>query len=494
MERDLLSYIVEKYGISEAVAPLLIKKGILTRNLVDITFNPEIKNLAPPETLPDYDKALNKIFSSGRKVRVWGHEDGDGVSATVVLHSALKRAGFEVDDYIPSKSEESHGLSFIGIDRAIEDGIGLIITVDCGSTNLDEIDYALSKGIGVIVTDHHELPKTPPPVPFINPKRGGGSFPYLAGVGVAFKLAFGILSKSLSWDPVDVEREMPELFVLTAVGTQTDRVPLISENRALHRRGISLFYKISLPLFDEYQKLKDRKIDWETFVSLIASGKSVSGRNSAVKLLLSTDRGEIENLLEEMLEALELWNRRAEDIFEKALSRVKRIHKYILLDLEDTDPHFLGVVASRLKDKFEVPVIVLGRKDDGKIVAEVRTPYGLNSLSLLDSLSHLLEDYGGHKQASGFSMNPSHLAALVEEVELFFREYKGDKELPDVDLTIESGENGKILEDLVRLGKLGLDGRVLWKNPPQEIKEKFSIDSDNLFLKVGEGGVNPIKI
>lgn len=486
----MLNYIIRKYDISPKVAPLLIKKGMRTKELVDIAFKPEIELLTPPHTLPDFNKAISLILSKKNKILIWGHEDGDGVTSTVVLYRALTKVGYKVNDYIPSKSEEGHGLSFTGIDKALKEEIKLILTVDCGSTNLEEIKYAQSKGIRVIITDHHELPKTLPPVPVVNPKRKGGSFPYLAGVGVAFKLALGILEKLYSWTIKDVRREMPELFVFTAVGTQTDRVPLISENRALYKEGLSLFKKLSLPLFEAYQELRNREIDWDTFVSLIASGKSTSGKNNAVKLLLASTKGEVIPYLEEMLEAIEVWNREAESVLENALAKIKRVHKYILLDLGETNPHYLGFVASKLKDRFEVPVIVLGRKYDGKVVAEIRTPYGINSLSLLDFLSYLFEDYGGHRQASGFSMNPSHLAAFVEGVEMFFRESKESEGEKEVDLRLETGEDGKIIEDLERLGKLGLEGRILWKNPPQEVRDRFSShDSKYLLLRIGENGV-----
>lgn len=488
---------VEKYGFHPLIKEFLKKKFITTEGLLKVTLDPRIENLTAPETLPDFDLAIEEFEKfKGKRIVVWGDEDGDGISATVLLFKALKILGYEVTYYIPSKVHEGYGFSLYGINKLLREGYEFFISVDCAGNSKDEAIYLKEKKVPAIITDHHEIPKELPPVPFINPKRGGGSFRFLAGVGVAFKFAWGLLKHFKNWGIEDIKENFMEALVLAAAGTQTDRVPLYSENRAIHREGILRFKELDHPLFEVYEELRGFPIDWETFLQIISSGKSREGKNPGVEVLLSEDKDLIRYHLEELIDAFKTWNKEAEKLLEEALSKVKRTHKYILLDMGNTHPKYLGFLASRLKDKFRVPVIVMSKRNEKEIAAEVRTPYGINSMEILNSLSHLFTDYGGHKYASGFSMEIVNLPVLVEEIEMYFRERGSDlfKPQEEADLVIQ-GEEGdmKLLEDLKKFASLGVEGRVYWRDAPSEVRDFFKTANENLYIELVADGLELVE-
>ncbi|RKY96890.1 MAG: hypothetical protein DRQ06_00280 [Candidatus Hydrothermota bacterium] len=474
MNDKIAEQISKTYDIDLKIARILVDKGVTNLDLARATFNPVLENLLPPETLPDFKAALEKILKAvgkEEKILIWGHEDADGITSTCALMKAIEKLGGLVDYFIPAKSSDGHGLSKQGIDMAIEEGVKLIVTVDCGGGSGKEAEYALSKGVDVVVTDHHELPKELPPTPFVNPKMGGGSFPYLAGVGVAFKMAWGILRYKSGWDLYRIRKELPELFFYAYVGTIADRVPLFSENRIFLLEGEKVLSWYRHPLVKAYKNLKGEDPTPEIVISLASAGKTTGRRNLGVELYKASDEADAEIPLKEILKEIEYWTAESERLLKEAQSRIKIVRNYILLDMGEVKPRFLGFLSSRLKDKYNVPTIVLGRKDNGQVAAEVRAPYGFNSLDLLDHLSDIFIDYGGHKLASGFSMDPRQLPELVEEVELYFKE-KGNSLYNFSADIILSEKDRKILEDLVKVGQLGVEIRALFKKIKlQKVKE-----------------------
>ncbi len=466
MKDKVAELISNTYDIDLRVARILVEKGVRDLELAKATFNPTLENLTPPETLPDFKPAAERILKAigkQEKILVWGHEDADGVTSVCTLFKVIELLGGVVDYYIPSKAKEGHGLSIPGIDMAKEENVQLIVTVDCGGTCGKEAAYAQSLGIDVVITDHHELPKELPPTPFVNPKLGGGSFPYLAGVGVAFKLAWGLLRFKLGWNIHTIKKELPELFFYTYVGTIADRVPLLCENRIFRLQGEEILSWFRHPLAKAYKNIKGDDPPPEMIITLASAGKTVGRRNLGVELFKAKDEADAEAPLKEILREIEQWTSEAEKLLGEALSKIKIVRNYILLDMGKVEPRFLGFLASRLKDKYNVPTVVLGRKDNGQVAAEVRAPYGFDSLEMLDYLGELFIDYGGHKVASGFTMDEKQLPELVEEMELFFSE-KGESLFSlTADLTL-SEKDRKILEDLVKVGQVGVEIRALFKH------------------------------
>lgn len=496
MAKDLVEQIVHEFGIDSRLAKLLVERGVTTFELAQLTFNPNYESIPGPESIPNMRPALERLLSAiGRKepILVWGHEDADGSTSVAVMMKTIRKLGGVAGYFIPSKAKEGHTLHYGRLKEAVEKGYKLVVTVDSGTSSVfDAVEYQKELGIEIIITDHHELPhgrELPEEIILVNPKLpGSGSFPYLAGVGVAFKVAWGLFRYKLGWNQLDIEREMPELLVYVLIGTIADRVPLWNENLALVMKGRQAFERISRPFIRAYERLMKTRPSLETMISIVSAGKTKEWRNSGVELLIADDDADAEDILKELMSEIENWTKTSEKLLNHALQKLGRVRRYILLDMGDVEPRYLGFLSSRLKEKFKVPTIVLGRKNNGVVVAEVRTPYGFNSLDLLNSVSHLFIDYGGHKMASGFSMEESALPELAEEVELYFKKY-GDvpEEAPPADIVIKgnSPNERKLIHDVERLGRVGFEIKLLFDGVPigkirELLRERLVNDPEGL--------------
>ncbi len=458
MEREVDHTLDEaNYDLTPELISVLIQKGIRTDHLLKATFHPTLDHLVHWSELPEVQTFLRRVETyrtNGKKILVWGHEDADGFTSTAVLVQILRRIGLNPLYYVPSKRTEGHGLATPGLQYAKEQGADIIITVDTGGSDVEAVEEAKRMGFEVIITDHHEIPNVLPDALVVNPKRHGGWFPYLAGVGVALKLAWAIAEHFLGWSLEQLFEEMPDLFVHTLIGTLADRVPLCCENLILRNAGERALNEHPPRFVEVLEQQIGQFPPLDLLISLISSGERQGPRHTGVDLLLEESESVLASLIQRQLESVQTYRETGERLLQQALSQIRKPRRYLLLDMKDIDPKFLGFIASRVKDMYNIPTIVLGRKGD-EIVAEVRAPYGFNSLELLDALSHLFNGYGGHKAASGFSMPVSNLPLLVEEIELFFRNYRvGWEDI--VDLTVEE-PTPKLLEDLERLGALGVE-------------------------------------
>lgn len=447
----------DEYGAHPRLVDLLVEAGLTSRPVVEAALNPTLNHLVPPDSLPDIKPAADLILrylKRGKRILVWGHEDADGFTSTAVMLRTFEGIGArpgQVDYLVPSKKKDGHGLTRPILDT-LAGKVDLIVTVDCGTSNVEEVAYARELGMEVVITDHHEPPEELPDTLIVNPKLGGDNYPYLAGVGVALKVAWYLLRLDQRMGLEQITREFPELFIFAAIGTLADRVPLISENLILLQTGQELLHSRSLP-FTRVLQRKFGTLDMNTLIPLVSSGFSEEDRKSlAVRFLLAHDEEEADQILEILWRRVEEWNTRAQEALNTALSRLGRIRRYVFVDLPDVEPHYLGFVASRLKDQFGLPTIVTGRKDTQEVVGEVRYPHGKDSLRMLRELSHLFLSWGGHKLASGFSMEARDLPEFIEELEYFFSQDPGDPPSTPVDLELEDVDR-EILRDVVRWGR-----------------------------------------
>ncbi len=474
MERKVNHSVDEaNYDLSPELLSVLIQKGIHTESLLKATFHPTLENLVHWSELPEVSEFLSRLErfqQERRKILVWGHEDADGFTATAVLIKILQTLGFEPLYYVPSKRTEGHGLAEAGLRYAADQNVDVIITVDTGGSDVEGVEHAKSLGLEVIITDHHEIPSVLPDTLVINPKRHGGWYPYLAGVGVALKLAWAVADRFLGWSLSRLYSEMPELFVYTLIGTLADRVPLCCENLILRKAGEQALNEHPPHFVEVLSEKIGQSPPLDLLISLISSGERQGPRHTGVDLLLEESPEVLGSLIQRQLEGVQAYRETGERLLQQALSQIRKPRRYLLIDMKDIDPKFLGFIASRVKDQYNIPTIVLGRKGE-EIVAEVRAPYGFNSLELLDALAHLFSGYGGHKAASGFSMPASNLPLLVEEIEHFFRNYRvGWEDI--VDLTVED-PTPKLLEDLERLGSLGVEIWVLTRYRSDVFGDRF---------------------
>ncbi|MDI6851828.1 MAG: DHH family phosphoesterase [bacterium] len=491
---SLIEEISQKYKISPELAKVLVEKGVRNLDLAEATFNPVLDNLQPPSTLPDLIPAVERILKAvgkGESILIFGHEDADGITSTAIMIKTLKVLGSNPYHYIPSKKNEAYGLTKSAIDYIKgKYNPTLLITVDSCTSCFEGVEYCKEQGIDVIVTDHHEVKESLPKALVVNPKIGGDSFPYLAGCGVAFKVAWELLSLKFGWDLDRIKEEIPELFIFAAIGTLADRVPLFCENRIFYEEGKRAYewYRMNfVKAFEEIRRqngYSNERPTIEELIPIVSSGKSVNGENAGVQLLLSEDVASAEEILRPLWEASTNWQSKAQAYLEKAKSLIKVVRDYIAIDLKDAEPQYIGYVASQLKDAFNVPVIVMGRREDGIVVAEVRVPYGFNSLDMLNYLSDLFIDYGGHKPASGFSMYERDIPELFEQIENYFKLHPFENVDLFYDISYNRVEDSK-LEELHRLGSVGVEVRALFNSVKigelrESVKKYPVIDPENL--------------
>ncbi len=415
-------------NISSLLARLLILRGMSDPAAARRFLNPSLDDLADPMDLAGMNEAVRRIvegLNRREKMLIWGDEDCDGITATAVMLDTISDLGSSVSAYIPSRVEEGIGLNRKGLERAKADGVQLVITVDCGITQHSEVEYGKELGIDVVITDHHELPSSlPRAVAVVNPKIDGDSSVDLAGVGVAMKVAQGVSANRLGISPRQYLTAKKELLPLVLFGSLADRVPLKEENRILAKFGILEFSRSrragvralrELSKFDFEAELGVEEI-FRSVVPLLSAGDPRTGRSRALELLLCGDYEEAREIASSLRHASQTWLERAREAYTRVLRKVSPASTGFILVVDAClSPHLLSYCASRLKEQFGKPAVVIGSR--GKVaVGEGRAPKGFDLLQAFRSCEDLLLDYGGHKPAAGFSLEFSKVKELVDRL------------------------------------------------------------------------------
>jgi len=321
--------------IDPIVLQLLYNRGLKTQKQIDEFLNPDYgQDQHDPFLFKDMEKATKRIFkalTNKEKVAIYGDYDADGVTSTAVIYNVLKELGFKnIEVYIPYRMTEGYGINEVAVKEFEEKNIDLMITVDCGIANKEEIALANKKGIDVIITDHHHEPLNPPDkaLAIINAKVKGEKYPFkdLAGVGVAFKLAQALIKKSRE-KGIDIPKGYEKwLLDLVAIGTVTDCVGLIGENRTLVRYGLVVLNKtkrIGLRKLIEKANLTLGQIEAWNIAFQLGPRLNAAGRldhaSTSFKLLTTDDKKEAE----EIVEGLEKTNRERQKITEKMVDQAK---------------------------------------------------------------------------------------------------------------------------------------------------------------------------
>ncbi|MBC6418313.1 MAG: single-stranded-DNA-specific exonuclease RecJ [Prochloron sp. SP5CPC1] len=451
--------LVSSSGMSDLIAQVLVNRGIDTPVAADIHINPESLILPQPtEEFADLAIAvdlLQGVIASGEKIAICGDYDADGMTSTALLLRALKYLGAQVDYRIPNRMSEGYGINEGIVEEfAADTDIALIITVDNGISAFDAIQRARDLGLDVIITDHHDIPEQVPPAnAILNPKLLSESSPYrgLAGVGVAYILAetlatdFGKLTPSY-------QNQLLELFTL---GTIADLAPLVGVNRRWLKQGLGLLPKSKIPgiqalmqkagIDEERKKLQPEDIGFKLGPRINAVGR-IGSAEMVISLLTTEDMNEA---LELASGCEELNSRRQElckQIEYEALTLVEGkpptpnplpgggeggglpqqfLDWYEARVLVLVQPNWhhgvIGIVASRLKDRYGVPVFIGTYEDDEKqhIRGSARGIKEFHVFEALDFCKDLLGKFGGHKAAGGFSMEAANLEAFQEKLSTF---------------------------------------------------------------------------
>ena len=399
------------------------------RGLGEDFLHPVYEKLEDPFLLPDMDKAISRIelaVSRGEKVLIYGDYDVDGVTASTVMKDALMLAGIKnVEIMLPNRFIDGYGMSKKIIKRAIDNGISLVVTVDCGSSNAEIVDELNKNGIDVVVTDHHECPEVlPNAIAVVNPKRPEYTgFSNMAGVGVAFKVAQGLVFKGLI--PEGQEKWLLDLVVL---GTICDSMPLLKENRILGYYGMKVLAKTRRAGLTQLMKTASiKKIDSGSIGFQIGPRLNAAGRIKSPEValeLLNTKSGAEAAKLAYELEGLNGERKRVQvgavkEIAERGIGDEK-----VIVACGDGHEGVLGIIAGRLVEEYGRPAFVLSEVEEGILKGSGRSFGDFNIKMALDNCRDLIIGGGGHAEACGVKLEKKNLVAFIEKINDYYRSLK----------------------------------------------------------------------
>ncbi|HLS11206.1 MAG TPA: single-stranded-DNA-specific exonuclease RecJ [Flavobacteriaceae bacterium] len=415
---EKIQYLIDRIGIDRTTALLLLQRGITDFDQAKEFFNPDINSLHDPYLMKDMDKAIKTIseaIQNKERIMVYGDYDVDGTTSVALLFLYLKSLGGEILTYVPDRYTEGYGISNQGIDHAKNEGVSLIIAIDCGIRAVEQVAYANELDINFIICDHH-LPgeEIPQARAILNPKQPDCPYPYkeLCACGVGFKLIQAMHTKSGG----KLHDLIPYLD-LVAIATGADIVPITGENRILAAAGLKQLNeqpkRIGIDAILKVSNSSTQKLSLSDLVFKIAPRINAAGRmkhaHHSVELLIEEDLNKAWIIAEEIEDYNK--NRRKKDssITIKALEQIeekKETEKYTTVVYgESWHRGVLGIVASRLIEVHHRPTIVFG-KGDGLLTASARSVKGFNIYDALNECAHLLEKFGGHKYAAGLSLLP----------------------------------------------------------------------------------------
>jgi single-stranded-DNA-specific exonuclease len=413
-------------GISKVTAQLLSNRGIKSVREASDFLKGRLSSCHDPFLLKDMDVAcarIKKAASDGEKILIYGDYDVDGMTSAALLYTALQNIGAHVVTYIPNRIEEGYGLNLTAIKKAEREGVSLIVTVDCGITSFKEIDYAKHLGIDVIVTDHHEIAESRLPAAhaIINPLQPDCGYPFkhLAGVGLAYKLAKALYCGTTHF--------AEDFLDLVSLGTVADIAPLIGENRILAKHGLEELNKRERPglkaLMDvgglSGKEILSGHIGFILGPRINAMGR-IGSPQKAIDLLLNKDSVEALVLAKELDAENRARQKIEAGILDEALSKVDREvnfrhHRVIVLAQGGWHPGVIGIVASRIADRFYRPAILISL--DGKYgKGSGRSIDGFHLFEYLLRCKDALMGFGGHESACGITIAKDKIAEFRERI------------------------------------------------------------------------------
>lgn len=427
-DRLIVTELANSLNISFSFAKILAQRGVINFKEAKSFFRPSINELYDPFLMKDMQEAVERLamaIDKGQKIMVFGDYDVDGTTSVAMMFGFLNKKTKNLIYHIPDRYNEGYGLSKIGIDRAIEEEVSLIITLDCGVKAVDLIAYGKSKGIDFIVCDHHEAGEELPNGLILDPKRKDCTYPFkeLSGCGVGFKLIQAFLTytdedPSLAFEYID----------LLAISIAADIVPIVGENRILTDLGLE---KINTdPSFGVAQLLQEHKNKGQMNVMDVVFGIApkinaagrIGSATTAVNLLLSLSESKstalVEQINSENTERKDLDKRITEEALLQVDSKNDSDKKASLVYDENWHKGVIGIVASRLIETYYRPTIVLTKSGD-KWAGSARSVRGYSVYDAIDACSEHLIQFGGHKYAAGLTIKEEN----IEVFKLAFENY-----------------------------------------------------------------------
>ena len=430
-DEETAAQLATELGIDRVLANLLVQRGVCTFEDARSFFRPRLEDLHDPFLMADMDKAVERVHEAivnGEKILVYGDYDVDGTTAVALVYSFIHRFTQKVDFYIPDRYDEGYGLSYKGLDWAGDNGVNLVITLDCGIKAIDKVEYARAKGIEVIICDHH-LPEDelPGAVAVLDPKREDCHYPFddLCGCGVGFKLVQGYVKK------YDLDPELLDpLLDLQVVSIASDLVSMTGENRILAHYGLKRLNenpRKGLLAMINLAKLEPGHINIDDIVFKIgprinAAGRMESGR-LAVELLTATDDQTAFRIGEQINDSNNERKSIDREITQEALDMVRNgealeTENVTIVYNPTWNKGVVGIVASRLVEAYYKPTVVL-TKSNGFVTGSARSVSGFDLYASIESCADLLENFGGHVYAAGLTMKEDNLEEFCKRMNKF---------------------------------------------------------------------------
>ena len=467
IDESLVEEYTSKFNVTEFTAKMLIAKGI-EEGSVPNYLEPEISKLYDPYLLEDMDKMVERIIQakeSNEKVAIYGDYDVDGITSITLMYSFLRDLGLDVIYYLPDRQEEGYGLNNNAILYLKDQGVSLIITVDCGISAIDEVEYANTLGLDVCITDHHECSALlPAAYSIVNPKRPDSKYPFssLAGVGVSFKVLDAITKK------LNMPKEAYLKYLdIVAVGTIADIVPLVDENRIITSNGLKMLQNTKNEGLKALMKVaKITNVDSDNVSFGLAPRINASGRMAdatvAVKMLLSTNPLEAYNYAK----VLDEQNIKRQDverkIYEEAIEKIESLgldkKKSIVVEGENWHQGVIGIVASKLTEKYLKPVILL-TYDGDKTKGSGRIPQGISLYDALTECKEYLTAFGGHELAAGLTLETKNIPEFREKFEQTIQQMKPDDFVRNIDIDFEVNKKNMTFEVINQIESLAPFGQ-----------------------------------
>ena len=473
LDNEKVEELVKKRHITNLLASILVNRGIIDGEKINVFLNPTRKDFYNPFLMPDMEIAVKRIvkaIENKEKIMIYGDYDADGITSITVLKKYLNEIGLKTGEYIPNRLNEGYGLNKDAISKIYNDGYKLMITVDCGISGLEEVDYANSLGMEIIITDHHEpAEKLPEAIAVIDAKRKDNKYPFnqLAGVGVVFKLIQAI-STELKLE----EKEYLKYLDLVCIGTISDIVPLVDENRVIAKLGLKLIEKTKNIGLKTLLNIADlRKIDSTAISFGVAPRINACGRmgfqEEALQLFLTEDSGEATKIAKRLVQFNQERQAKEKQIFEEVIEKIEKDNKdkkCIVLAEENWHHGIIGIVASKITEIYYKPSILICLEGD-KGKGSGRSIPGFDIYTALTKCSDYIEKFGGHSMAIGITIKKENFEKLKEAIEKYAQEsnisdimpiINIDKEINLKNINIEEVKSLELLEPFGEANKMPL--------------------------------------
>ena len=483
-DNEKVNELIKKYNLNLLLATILVNKNITEEKVLNKFLHPTRKDFYDPFLMPDMDLAIDRILKAidnKEKIIIYGDYDADGITSITVLKSFFKDLGIDVDSYIPNRLDEGYGLNKPAVKQIVEKGYELMITVDCGISAIEEIKYANELGIDIVVTDHHEVGETlPDAIAVVDAKRKDNIYPCrdLAGVGVVFKLIQALSIK------LNLKEEAYLKYLdIVCIGTISDIVPLVDENRVITKLGLMLVNQTrnvglkSLLISSGYKKIDSTTISFGVAPRINACGR-MGHAEEALKLFLSDNIVEVQELTKKLNDYNLKRQETEKGIYQEALKKIeeKKLDKNdtIIVAGENWHHGVIGIVASKITELYFKPSILLCYEgEEAKGSGRSIPGFDLHD-ALMKCLDHI-EKFGGHSMAIGITIKRNELENLKESLEKVAKDEHIEDIIPiiHIDAKIPLSEITKeMVESLKELEPFGEGNKM-----PVFVMKNLKIDS-----------------